>query len=104
VSGPHGRKESIAGEPGSDVVYGDTEQAGLYTITRAKGAEQIAVNLADPRESQAGAATEIKTSSGQAAAGAALPPVLRAWWRWLAFLALALLCAEWAVFHRRWGT
>jgi hypothetical protein len=104
VSGPHGRKETLEGEPGTEVVYGDTEQVGLYTVTRSKGPERIAVTLADPRESQAGAAAELQTSAGQATPGLAPPPVLRSWWRWIALAALALLCAEWAVFHRRWGT
>ncbi len=104
VSGPHGRRETLNGEPGQEVVYGDTEQAGLYTVKRAKSVERIAVNLCDPQESRTDAAAELKTVSGGRLAGAAIPPVTRAYWRWIAFAGLLLLCAEWAVYHRRFGS
>jgi hypothetical protein len=103
VIGPHGRRETLSGEPGQEVVYGDTERAGLYSVRRAKGVELVALNLFDPQESRVDVAQELKLMSGQALAAAALPPVTRSYWRWIAAAALLLLCAEWFVYHRRVG-
>jgi hypothetical protein len=101
VSGPGGRKSTLTGEPGRDVVYGDTDRCGLYTVKRKKGTQRLALNLVDPQESRGTREPEIKTVSGQATAGSAVPPIVRPYWRWLAFGVLALLIGEWIIYHRR---
>lgn len=101
LTGPGGRKAALTGESGRDVVYGDTDRCGLYTVTRKKGVQRIALNLLDPQESRGSVEPEIKTVAGQVTAGSAVPPIVRPYWRWLAFAALALLLAEWIIYHRR---
>jgi hypothetical protein len=101
VAGPGGRKQTLKGEGGRDVVYGDTDRSGLYTITRKKGTQKTALNLLDPQESRGTVEPEIRTVTGQVTAASAVPPVVRPYWRWLAAGALLLLLAEWAVYHRR---
>ncbi len=101
VVSPGGRKEKLTGESGRDVVFGDTDRCGLYTVTRKKGVQHIALNLLDPLESRGTVEAEIKTVTGQTTAGSAVPPVVRPYWRWLALFALALLLVEWIVYHRR---
>jgi hypothetical protein len=101
VSGPGGRKEKLTGESGRDVVYGQTDRCGLYTVTRKKGVQRIALNLLDPQESRGSVEPEIRTVTGQVTVASAVPPVVRPYWRWLAIAALALLLAEWMVYHRR---
>lgn len=101
VAGPGGRKATLTGESGRDVVYGDTDRCGLYTVKRKKGVQQLALNLLDPQESRGAVEPEIKTVSGQVTVGSAVPPIVRPYWRWLALAALALLVGEWIVYHRR---
>jgi hypothetical protein len=101
ISGPGGRKEKLVGEPGRDVVYGDTDRCGLYTVKRKKGVQHLALNLIDPRESNGAVEKEIRTVAGQVTAASAVPAVVRPYWRWLALGALVLLLVEWMVYHRR---
>jgi len=101
LEGPGGRKATLTGEGGRDVVYGDTDRCGLYTVTRKKGTQRIALNLLDPQESRGTVEPEIKTVSGQVTAGSAVPPIVRPYWRWLALAAFALLIGEWIIYHRR---
>ncbi|HVR86516.1 MAG TPA: BatA and WFA domain-containing protein [Planctomycetota bacterium] len=101
VAGPGGHKAKLTGESGRDVVYGDTDRCGLYTVTRKKSVQRIALNLLDPQESRGTVEPEIKTVSGQVTTGSAIPPVVRPYWRWLALGVFALLVGEWIVYHRR---
>ncbi len=101
VVSPGGRKEKLRGEAGRDVVLGDTDRCGLYSVKRKKGLQQMALNLLDPQESRGTVEPEIRTVAGQITAASAVPPVVRPYWRWLALGALVLLMAEWMVYHRR---
>ena len=101
LSGPGGRKAKLTGEGGRDVVYGDTDRCGLYTVTRKRGIQRIALNLLDPIESKGTVEPEIKTVSGQVTTGSAIPPIVRPYWRWLAGAAFLLLIGEWLIYHRR---
>jgi hypothetical protein len=101
VAGPGGRKARLTGESGRDVVYGDTDRCGLYTVTRKKSVQRIALNLLDPQESRGTVEPEIKTLSGQITTGSAIPPIVRPYWRWLALGVFALLIGEWIIYHRR---
>ena len=101
VEGPGGRTQKLTGESGRDVVYGDTDRCGLYTVKRKKGLQRMALNLLDPQESRGTIEPEIRTVTGQVTAASAVPPVVRPYWRWLALGALLLLLVEWGVYHRR---
>ncbi len=77
-------------------------QAGVYTVTANGVARRYAANLADASESNllphaltfAGRATTVV--SGRVNTENEI-------WRWVLLAALALLCVEWWVFHRRIG-
>jgi hypothetical protein len=101
VSAPDGRSVKLEGTPGSEVVFGETSRAGLYTASRAAGDTRVALNLMSVRESAGLVAAELKLASGKSVAGTApaLPP--ERWWRWFALAALAFLLLEWFVYHRR---
>ena len=91
-----------------DAVLTDTDQTGLYTaIIRAAGAQQsvtarFAVDALDPARSAITPQSELASVRGAAASptpgsrGAVFDDL----WPWLAILALAVLSAEWVVFHR----
>jgi len=98
---PGGAPRKLAGEPGRDVVFGETERVGLYTVKRGEGSHGIPLNLLDPRESGGAVADKLETGTGQVGRAAPLAPPVREWWRWLAAAALALLLVEWFVYHRR---
>jgi Ca-activated chloride channel family protein len=77
-------------------------QAGIYTVQGKESALRFAANLADAGESNL--LPHTLTFAGRAA------PVVsghvrteQELWRWLLLVALALLCLEWWVFHRRVG-
>ena len=82
----------------------DTGQLGVYsTKWGEEGEAQFAVNLFMPNESDlrpadnlalTGAPTSVPAGSQPERAGR------REWWRLLALAALALLVAEWALYHR----
>lgn len=101
VTGPGGRRETLQGESGRDVVYGQTDRCGIYTVTRKKGVQRIALNLLDPQESRGTVEPEVRTVTGQVMGASAVPPVIRPYWRWLAVGAFLLLLLEWGVYHRR---
>lgn len=101
VVAPGRAPQKLEGEPGRDVVFGDTERVGLYTVKRGENAHGIPINLLDPQESRGDVATELKIGTGDVAKAVQPPPPVREWWRWLAGAALVLLLVEWFVYHRR---
>jgi hypothetical protein len=80
---------------------------GLYTVTELPGGKAsdrvYAVNLADPQESDNGARIKIKVGDQELEASPAAISAKSEIWRWLAIAAVALLMAEWWVYHRRIG-
>jgi Ca-activated chloride channel family protein len=109
VTRPDGTTETltVAAQTG-DAVLTDTDETGLYTATiRSAGARQVvtahfAVDALDPARSAIAARAVLTSVHG--AAGSPNPSaqgaVLDDLWPWLAVLALAVLSAEWVVFHR----
>jgi Ca-activated chloride channel family protein len=109
VTRPDGSPETltVAAQAG-DAVLTDTDQTGLYTATiRAASAQQVvaahfAVDALDPARSAI--APQSRLASVRGAPGSPNPggqgTVFADLWPWLAVLALAVLTAEWAVFHR----
>ncbi len=104
---PNG-SQSAAGAPvsGGPVLIDDTRQGGVYHAKTSAGADYpFAVNLDSPDESRLAALSPpVLTHPGAPAAPVPLTPSRRAkndLWPTLAAVALALLLAEWFVFHRR---
>jgi Ca-activated chloride channel homolog len=109
VTRPDGSTETltVAAQAG-DAVLTDTDQTGLYNATiRAVGAQRVvaahfAVDALDPARSAI--APQSRLASVHGAAGSPNPggqgTVFDDLWPWLAALTLAVLTAEWAVFHR----
>jgi len=101
VAAPDGRRVKLEGTPGSEVVFGETARAGLYTAVRAAGETRVALNLMNALESAGRVAPELRLASGKSVSGAALARPPERWWRGFALAALALLLLEWFVYHRR---
>jgi len=101
VTTPARRTEKLAGEPGRDVVFGDTDSVGLYGVKRKDVARPVALNLLDPQESNGTVAKELRIGGGKVAAVQGLGPIALPLWKWFAAGVLALLLIEWAVYHRR---
>jgi hypothetical protein len=109
VTRPNGSTETltVAAQAG-DAVVSDTDQTGLYTATvhvaatRQPVTAQFAVDALDPARSAIAPQSQLTLVHG--AAGSPTPStqvgVVDDLWPWLAVLALAVLSAEWVVFHR----
>jgi Ca-activated chloride channel family protein len=82
-------------------VYPDTGALGLYQV-RLDGepAGTFAVNLFDPAESTLTRAEMIRIGRAEVQPGAGEALGQQSLWAWLAGAALALLLAEWWVYHR----
>lgn len=109
VTRPDGTTETVnvAGHAG-DAVLTDTDEIGLYTAAiRAAGAQhgvaaRFAVDALDPARSAIAPRSGLTSVHGAAASPnpSAQGTVFDDLWPWLAVLALAVLSAEWVVFHR----
>ena len=109
VTRPDGTTETVtvAGHAG-DAVLTDTDEIGLYTAAiRAAGAQhgvaaRFAVDALDPARSAIAPRSGLTSVHGAAASPnpSAQSTVFDDLWPWLAVLALAVLSAEWVVFHR----
>ncbi len=81
--------------------FNDTTQLGIYTVEANGRSQRFAVNLFDANES---AITPKHTLPLQGTAeiepGHEAPKSRQEWWRWAAWLALALLVSEWLYAHR----
>ncbi len=88
------------------MVYTDTEQPGIYTISVSKGGtvlqqESFAVNLFDPLESNIAPKTTLQIGSLNATNTAQTRDVgQREYWPWIALLALIVLATEWYAYNR----
>ena len=91
------------------LVYADTDQPGLYTVTSSKTgtllqSETFAVNLFDPLESSIAPRTTLPIGQLASSSTPAAPDVgQREYWPWIALLALIVLALEWYVYHRGQG-
>lgn len=85
------------------MTIGETGQLGVYRLDFGEGepARMYAVNLFSPQDSAIAPADQLLIQSNASVNSAgADEPANREWWRFIAFLALLLLCAEWLVYHR----
>ena len=82
------------------VSFTETDEVGVYTLTSGKGQTRVAVNLADPEESNI-EPRPLPAPSGAPAEAAAPVPVQRELWQVFVILAVLLLLAEAALYWRR---
>jgi hypothetical protein len=83
------------------VIFAQTNRLGLYTVrTNQATLGRFAVNLFDPAESNITPAAIIRIGRSEVAAASREAQGEFEIWPWLAALALALLLAEWWVYHR----
>ncbi len=94
---------------GSDLIFSETSQLGLYAVNflaEVEGdnrdtAQYFAVNLFDARESNIRPAESLAVGQGNTPASLDGAMGQRDIWRWPTALALAILILEWMLYHRR---
>jgi hypothetical protein len=101
VSAPGGQKRTLKGEKGGELVYGETERAGVYAVKTSKDLRFTALNLADPNESSGRVADELRLGKDRVAKAAVPEAPATPYWRWFAAGVVILLLLEWLVYHRR---
>lgn len=97
VTTPDGETNEVAAREQA-AVFADTLRAGVYQVG---GSPAFAASLLSEAESDTEPRESIKTREGEISGEAETFYSEREWWRWLALLALAVLAAEWWVYHRR---
>jgi hypothetical protein len=101
VVDPGGVNTRLARSAAEEYRFLDTERQGVYQVTWPGGGRAFAVNLLDAEESNTQPRDEIKIGD-QAIEADQERLATYDTWKWVALAALALLLAEWAVYHRRW--
>jgi hypothetical protein len=104
---PGGRSVDLAVRQGSTVaaqVFADTDEVGVYRVEQKVAGNTVttrfAVNAASSEQSSIAPLARLALS-GTTGPGRNGPAAeFSEWWPWLALGALALLGAEWVVFHR----
>ncbi len=104
VTRPDGQRVSLHPE-GSTVVFANTLDSGLYRVDlRRDGSvvksEQFAVNLFDPLESRIAPETSVTIGTTTVTQDVREETARREFWPWVAGIGLAVLLAEWWVYHR----
>lgn len=83
------------------VMFGDTSQLGIYTVEANGHSQRFAVNLFDANESAIAPKSALPLQGMvEPAPGYEAPKSRQEWWRWMAWLGLALLMGEWLYAHR----
>ena len=100
VRKPNGEEVKVRPD-GRYIVFGDTDEAGIYEVTGNGVKEKFAVSLLDESESSIEPADRIEVAGQEIASSAASTVSNREIWAVLVFVALLLLAAEWWVYHRR---
>ncbi|MBN1201820.1 MAG: BatA and WFA domain-containing protein [Anaerolineae bacterium] len=105
VTRPDGQQVKPVPE-GSEAVFADTSQPGLYRVDLRKDgrvikSEQFAVNLFDPAESRIMPQKSITIGTTTVSRGGREESGRREYWPWIAGLGLAVLAVEWWLYHRR---
>ena len=104
ITRPDGEKITLRPEA-SETVFVDTLQPGLYRVDLRKDgetfkSESFAVNLFDPAESQIAPRDSVTVGTMTLASDARAETGRREFWPWVAAIGLAVLVAEWWVYHR----
>jgi Ca-activated chloride channel family protein len=104
VTGPDGQKTTLNPD-GSEAVFADTLEPGLYRVDLRKGgqtlkSEEFAVNLFDPNESRIEPQQNITIGATTVSQGRREETARREFWPWVAGIGLALLMLEWWLYRR----
>lgn len=97
VTTPDGETKEITSLDAA-AIFADTLRAGIYQVS---GSPPMAASLLSEAESDTTPRETLKTRAGEVSGEAETFYSEREWWRWIALLALAVLAAEWWVYHRR---
>ena len=99
---PDGSRQTLHPEVG-EALLADTGQAGVYRVRRGAEEWPVALSLTDERESDLSPAPPTAPEAPPAAPDRAPPPQrgMLELWPLVAAGALALLVAEWLLYHRR---
>lgn len=109
---PNGDRSEFELEETAQVIFGETNQPGLYRIEVLDDGDVVqrdafAVNLFSERESNIKPAEDLvlSTEQGQRIFSDSFGEEIgrREWWRWLAGIGLAILAFEWWYYHRSKG-
>lgn len=99
---PDGHKVSVPVDAKArEIVYGGTDQQGIYRLTWGTNRTDFAVNLLDPVESNLKPGDNLSVGRRGTILPASLKRANLESWRWFALGALAVLTLEWWWFHRR---
>ncbi len=101
VTRPDGSVASVALDPARPVYYGDTGDAGVYTVRRGAAEERFAVNLLELNESAVTPADSLSIGRSHVAAERGKVRQNRELWRMLVAAALLVLAVEWWIYSRR---
>jgi Ca-activated chloride channel family protein len=85
----------------SPLAFNQTDQVGLYRFRGRDFAATRAVDLLDKRESDIEPKEKISIGGHDIGGATSVRTGKRELWRYLAILAIGLLCLEWSVYHRR---
>jgi|688.fasta_scaffold02815_6 hypothetical protein len=101
---PSGQIETASRGSLSQIIFTQTEQTGVYSVTAAEqtnSLDRFTVNLFSVRESQIKPQPSISFGAESIAAAQSATPKRIDYWRWIALLAAAVLAIEWITYNRR---
>lgn len=104
ITRPNNRRVTLPPD-GSEAVFVDTLQAGLYRIDLRRAGETVktehfAVNLFDPAESQIEPQDNVMIGTSTITQDARAETGYREFWPWLLGVGIVILILEWAIYHR----
>jgi len=101
VAPPGGAANRLERGGRADFVYADTDQVGLYNITRSdRTGMPFAVNLLDAGESDIAPRPTIDIGGDKFVAGQERTQPFELW-KWIVVVALLVLLLEWCIYNRR---
>lgn len=103
VFDPSGQGWALSPNAGGRMLFDRTSRAGFYRVELdGKPSEEFGVSLADEYESDIAPRQTLALGGGEIRANTAgTARSNREVWTWFALAALAFICLEWAVYHRR---
>ncbi|HKS37747.1 MAG TPA: BatA and WFA domain-containing protein, partial [Verrucomicrobiae bacterium] len=102
VTLPDGSAKELAVDPTArEVVFGETEKAGIYRLTAGTNQIVFAANLLDAAESDTRPREELDFGKFGSVTATTLKRANLELWRWIAAAGLAVLLFEWWWYHKR---
>ena len=99
---PSGNTREILVNPdSSEIVFGNTDQKGLYVLKYGEKETRFVVNSIDSAESNTSPSSEIVFGEYSRTVETALKTASIEYWRWIALFAFAILMFEWWYYHKR---